>query len=178
MLFDLAYADSDLSGNATAFAPSDGKGRVRGQGKGYIVRLPFPTLEPTAKGKGYRFASGNNDDYFGTTDCVYITDPSGSASGVLEGGYGQIFNMELKIKNTTGTSRKFRVFMGSHGGNCFPFVYFDKTLAYYTKWFVAGKYVDIIESDTITNGATASINFQIVVPALSGAPYFIGARAM
>lgn len=176
-MFDLAYISN--SGGGTAFATPDpaSSKRLRGLGKGFYAYLQFPTLTPTnTTGCGITIAA--KTDFFSGDDCSYITDPSGAFSDLLAGAYGQQYNITVPIKNTTGTTRKFRIFIGSRGGNCFPFVNFGNGIASYKSAAAALHYRDVIETDSIGNGATTSISFSTVVTALASTPYLIGARTI
>lgn len=176
-MFDLAYTSN--SGGASAFAEADAltSKRARGKGAGFYATLSFPTVAPTAGTScGYKIAS--TDSFFSGAECSNINDPSGITSGLLRGAYGQQLNITLPIKNVTGTARKFRVFIGSHGGNSFPFVNYAGGIAKYTSAAAYYSYRDVIETDSIANGATTSVQFSTVVTALASAPYFIGVYAV
>lgn len=177
-LYDLAYVSN--SSGATGFATAESYAatkRTRGKGAGYYTVITFPTVSPTnADGVGYTIAASN--DSFSGADCSVITDGSGQASGVLEGAYGQQYNITIPIKNTTGSACKFRIYIGSRGGYAFPFVNFAGGIAKYTSAISSMQYVDVIETDTIASGSTASINFSTVVTAMAATPYFIGVRTV
>lgn len=176
-MFDLAYITDSSSASAFATADPASTKRRRGLGKGFYATLKFPTLSPTnTNGCGITIAS--DTDFFSGADCSDIVDPSGAVSGYLAGAYGQQFSVTIPIKNTTGTARKFRIFIGSRGGNSFPFVSFGSGIASYTTAAAAFTYRDVIETDTIANGASASVTFSTVVTALASTPYLIGARTI
>ena len=172
-MFDLGY--TLISSGADSFAPEDGSNRRRGLGSGYIATLRFPTLEPTATYIPGVKIGDSDSDFFSGADCSYISNPSGK-SGRLGGGYGQIFNISVPIKNTTSSARKFRIFIGSNGGNSYPFVLYGNSIASYTASAPHHQYVDVIETDYIASNATTTVTFQTVITALASAPYVIGAR--
>lgn len=177
VLYDLAYFSN--SGNAQYFAtadPADTK-RARGKGNGFYVTIDLPTVAPTnTNGVGYSIAAAS--DAFGGVDCAYITDPSGSTSGRFQGAYGQQFQITIPIKNNTGTARKFRIYIGSRGGDAFPFVYFAKGIVKYNDRMTYYVYKDVIETDVIPNGSTIPVTFSTVVTAMAATPYFIGVRTV
>lgn len=176
-MYDLAYITN--SGNATAFAAADPSTtlRARGKGAGFYATLNFPVVAPTVgTPKGYKFAATSG--FFSGAECSNIIDPSGSTSGPLEGGVGQQFFVTIPVKNTTGSARKFRIFIGSNGGYSYPFVNFLGETAKYTNGAEDHNYFDVIETDMIANGATATIQFSTVVTALASTPYFVGVRAL
>lgn len=86
----------------------------------------------------------------------------------------------MSICNTTGVTRKFRIYIGSNGGNCFPFVYFGGDIVYYTVCNQERKnfYTDVIETGSIAPGKTESVAFSTVVTAMAATPYVIGARTI
>lgn len=176
-MFDLAYITNSSSASAFATADATSTQRRRGLGKGFYATLQFPTLSPTnTNGSGITIAAST--DFFSGADCSTIVDPSGVTTGCLAGAYGQQFSITIPIKNTTGTARKFRIFIGSRGGNSFPFVSFGSGIASYTTAAAAFTYRDVIETDSIANGASASVKFSTVVTALASTPYLIGARTI
>lgn len=175
-LWDLAYLND--SGSATGFAAADPSGtmRARGNGAGFYTTISAPTLSPTNT-NGVGFWLGANDDNFGGADCSYITDPSGSTSGKLQGAYGQQLNITIPIKNTFSTTKTFRVMIGSLGGMCCPFAYYNGDTAYYNTLTPTGKYIDVLEISIATN-TTFSVNFTMVVPACTDTSYLVGARTV
>lgn len=176
-MFDLAYASK--SDTATAFAAAEQNTRRRGKGVGFYASVAFPTVSPTTtSGIGFRIAASS--DFFSGKDCSYITDPSNAASGILEGAYGQQFYVTIPVSNATGTTRKFRIYIGSNGGYCFPFVSFNNSIVCYTTCKKDRKmyYTDVIETDNIAPGKTESVSFSTVVTAMAATPYVIGARVV
>lgn len=177
-LYDLAYVSN--SGGATAFAAAESRAdtlRTRGKGAGYYAAITFPVAAPTdTNGVGCSIAA-SGDSFLGA-DCSYIIDGCNdeNTSGRLEGAYGQQFNITIPIKNTTGSARKFKIYIGSRGDHSFPFVNFAGGIAKYLTPSEAMTYVDVIETDTIANGSTVNVNFSTVVTALASTPYFIGVR--
>jgi len=160
--------------------------RARGKGAGFYTTIQFPQLAPTnTNGVGCTIASkyvatisNTYNDSFNGVDCSYITDPSGSTTGYLQGAFGQQFQITIPIKNTTGTARKFRIMIGSRGGVAYPFVNFNGGVAKYIKSISAMTYVDVIETDMIPNGNSAIITLSTVITSMANGPYFIGARTV
>ena len=184
-LMDLAYIND--SGSASSFADEDPTStkRARGLGSGFYTSITFPTLIPTSSNcVGCTIASkevvgvdNTYDDSFSGADCSYITDPSNKTTGPLQGGFGQQYYITIPIKNTTGITRKFRIVIGSRGGQHYPFVNFAGGIAYSGPYDYT-KYVDVIETDMIADGSTTTISFSTVIPAMSNTPYYIGVRAV
>ena len=171
-LFDIAYVSN--SAGATACAASTDPLRRRGNGNGFYQTLQFGTLEfANSTPQAYKFAA-SLEGVFGGDDCSYISDESGQASGLLEGGFGQIFVVRLPIKNNFSTSKTFKIFLGSIGGSSFPFAYLGNDLAKYGQTD-ALKYIDIVNLGSIGAGETLTEPFSIVIPASSATPYIIGA---
>jgi hypothetical protein len=171
VFYDLAYTSN--SGNATAFAAAQSGGFQRGHGDGFYQTINFAAIaygSETNK-KGYKI--GSTGDVFSGSDLSNITDDSGSTSGPLNGAYGQIFVVNLPITNNTSASRAFRVFIGSNGGQSFPFVYMNGDLAVYGS---TDPYYgrDVIQTGLIGANSTATVSFSTVVPASSSTPYVIG----
>lgn len=178
-MFDLAYESKSDSATAFATAESMSTMRRRGKGVGFYATVNFPTISPTnTSGIGFKIATST--DFFSGNDCSYITDPSNEASGLLEGAYGQQFYVTMSICNTTGVTRKFRIFIGSNGGNCFPFVNLGDEIVCYTTCNRERKnfYTDVIETGSIAPGKTESVSFSSVVTAMAATPYVIGARTI
>ncbi|MGG0824246.1 hypothetical protein ABE099_15385 [Paenibacillus turicensis] len=176
--WDLAYISN--SGNGNAAATVDGSNRVRGIGQGgYWNTTKFDALASTdSKGKYYTLAAAG--DTFNGVDVPWVADYSGGASGGVLGNYGQQINITLPIRNTSSSSRKFQIFIGSSGGSLFPCFYY-KGIGYryspYNQWGnVPGWYgLDILELE-VGGSSTVSESFQVVVPAVSSTPLAIGAR--
>lgn len=185
-LYDLAYFTNSGSANSFAEAEPLSKKRARGKGTGFYTTIQFPQLAPTNKaGVGCTIASkyvatipNTYNDSFNGVDCSYITDPSVSTTGYLQGAFGQQFQITIPIKNTTGVARKFRIMIGSRGGIVFPFVNYNGGFAKYNTPISKMEYVDVIETDTIPNNGTTTITFSTLVTAMSNAPYFIGVRTI
>lgn len=185
-LYDLAYFTNSGSANSFATAEPLSKKRARGKGSGFYTTIQFPQLSPTnTDGVGYTIASkyvaavpDTYNDSFNGVDCSYITDPSGSTTGYLQGAFGQQFQITIPIKNTTGVARKFRIIIGSRGGKAFPFVNYNGGFAKYDPAIDKMTYVDVIETDTIPNNGMTTITFSTLVTAMSSSPYFIGVRTI
>ncbi|TXK74470.1 hypothetical protein [Paenibacillus sp. N3.4] len=179
-LWDLAYISN--SSNAQSAAAVDGTNRVRGitQG-GYWNTTNFNALSPSdQKGKYYTLAAAG--DTFNGVDVPWVGDQSGAASGGVLGNYGQQMNITLPIYNDSGSSRTYRIFIGSTGGKLFPCFYYQGVGYRYSpsgQWGdVAGwSSLDILEV-TVGAWATQSESFQVVVPAVSSTPLAIGARLL
>lgn len=174
-LYDLGYISN--SGGATSLADIEGTSKARGKGAGYVVSIIFPTIAPsTSTHCGYTL--GKITDSMSGADCVPITDPETKVATPLAGAYGEVLKVKVPIQNTTGSARKFRIYIGSIGGASFPFVYYNGAFAQYPNRVEPETYVDVIETDTIANGSTTTIEFTTVVTAVASTPYVIGVRAM
>jgi len=95
--------------------------------------MTFPVLSPTTSA-GHACSIGATSSSFSGAECSYITDPSGSTSGPLQGAFGQQLNITIPIKNVTGSARKFRIFIGSIGEGSYPFVNYAGGISYYTEF--------------------------------------------
>ena len=83
-------------------------------------------------------------------------------------------NITIPIKNVTGSAREFRIFIGSIGGDSYPFVNYAGGIVKYTEAAEYDNYRDVIETDSIANNATTSVQFSTVITSLAAAPYIIG----
>lgn len=177
VLYDIAY--TNRSDTATAFATAS-SGKHRGTGNGYYQYVTFDEIvfgnESTYK--GYMFAA--NDSVFGGSECSTIYDSSTGTSSNLVGGYGQIFNITMKIKNNTNFQRTFNVFVGSMGGVGIPFVNIGSDIVYrtgYTQEEQSGHYYnDVIRTGPIAANSSETLGFSMVIPAVSSTAFVIGAR--
>jgi hypothetical protein len=174
-LTDFAYVSN--SGNANSWATADGSTRRRGLANGFYTNLSFTLAPSNTNGIGVRLGKISDSSFNGSAEMANITDPSGSCSGRLEGCYGQQLNVTATIRNATATARKFRIFLGSIGGNSVPFCYFGN-ITKATTGRGANTYTEIIETANIAVNATEVITFTTVVPATAAAPYVIGAKTL
>lgn len=171
---DIAYISN--SGGANSFAAAVAGSKRRGLAPNYYCTMNFATVSPT-NANGIAYKIGTQTDTFNGNDLAYVTDGSGATSGPLDGAYGEQIQVSIPIKNTTGTARSFRIYIGSNGGYSFPLVNLSGTTAKY-QWIPAFKYVDVIDSGVIANGSTVTVTFFTVVPAISSTPYVIGVRTL
>ena len=174
-IWDLAYIDSSKSGNATGFATKEGTTKARGSGAGFYTTINAPTLSPANSTNGVGFTIGKYSDTFNGNDCSYITDPSGETSGRLAGAYGQQFYVNLPIHNSSSSAQTYRIFIGSNGGDSFPFVYLNGSIAKNTSGVTHHTYVDVIE-ETVPANQTKTVSFSTVISASASTPYVIGVR--
>ncbi|TVX88177.1 hypothetical protein [Paenibacillus agilis] len=185
IFYDLAWNTN--SGGATAFAKNKGTEMRRGKAPTYYNTINFDTLAPTTtNGVAYRICGSTAyPGIFGTDDIPLVTDPAPTipgqnqnVTGLLDGGYGQQMSVTMKIQNTTSTARKFRIFMGrTTGFYAFPFVNMAGTSVYHN-WVGGGSYVDMIETANLAPGATETVSFFLVIPAISTTPFVVGARTI
>ena len=179
-LFDLAYVNSSLSGNATAYATSVGTSLKRGKGEGFFTNLsctiPMTSSTPT-DGIRVNFGATNNSGYSGN-ECATITDASGSTSGKLPGAFGQQMSITVTISNQTGSAKKFRIYLGGNSGVHAQAFSFQGTNVSYNSDAASAKYYDIIESDSIANNGTQVINFFTALPGGKNTPLSFGVRAV
>lgn len=171
-LYDIAYRLASNVGNAVAFSAFN-TSKQRGTGDGYYQYVEFDDIvfgtETTYKG----FSFGHRDSVFEGVECSTITEPSTNRTYLLEGGYGQMFYIKMKIVNKSGASKRFKIFMGSEGGSSFPFVMLGTGLT--TDSYVpAYCYSDVILTDIVANGGYTEVEFSMVIPAVSATPYIIG----
>lgn len=179
VLFDLAWVSN--SSGATAFANIKSPTMRRGKAPTYYNTINFAPLSPTDTNGVYYSIAGSTSypGIFGTDDIPYVTDPSGAVSGLLYGGYGQQYYINMTIRNTTGTARKFRVFLGrTTGFYIFPIVNMGGSTVRASGWTSGGTYVDMIETNTIPHNGTETFSFYTVIPAISTTPLRIGARTI
>ncbi|UUZ83507.1 hypothetical protein LJK88_06510 [Paenibacillus sp. P26] len=173
--YDLAYISD--SGNASQFASTVGS-HSRGHAGAFYNTFYFDTIAPTDRINGMAYTVGGSGDTFSGSDRVYVWDdaPSsqGNMSGPLDGNFGIQMDIHLPIKNNLGYDSDFRVFIGSIGGYAFPFANMNGISAQYF-WVPPFQYVDVIDTGTIKAGGSYTASFFAVVPAVSSAPWVIGA---
>lgn len=181
LFYDIAWRTN--SSGATSFASIKSPTMRRGVGPTYYNTMYFQTMTPTTNGVGYRICGSQEyPGVFGTEDLPYITDPSGAVSGLLAGGYGQQYAINMTIKNATSVSRKFHIFIGRPGPyntnvSLHTFVNF-KGVSLSRDWLAAGVYKDVISTNTLAPGASEDVSFFMVVPGMSATPVILGARAV
>jgi hypothetical protein len=177
-LYDLAYISN--SGGATGFATAASQG-MRGTGNGYYTTLSFATISPAANSDGIGYKIAATSDVFSGSDCATITGTGGAPSGKLEGAFGQQIIVGLPIKNQTGSARSFRIYIGTlaNPGYSFAFASIGGQSIYYTDYNAnSNKYRDVIDTGSIANGSTLTVNFTTAVTSVSSTPYVVGARAI
>ena len=172
----MAYTSN--SGGGTAFATADPLSTLRaiGSGAGFYATITCPTITPSStNGTGVTLAA--TGDTFGGNDCSYITDPSGSTSGRLEGAFGQQLSITVPIKNTGSTSKTYGIFIGSIGGGWYLYVNYVGSSVKYTDRVSDNKYIDVLEQ-AVSGNTTTSVTFSTVVPAMASTPYVVGVRTV
>ena len=177
VFYDLAYISN--SGGATAAAATSGSTR-RGKAPSHYTTINFATVTPPTGANGVGYSIGASFDVLNGADLAYITDESRQASGILEGAFGQQLIVHLPIKNTTGTARNFRIFIGTlaNPGFSFPFASIGGSSTVCTSYTNQGLYRDVIDTGSIANNATTTVSFTTAIPAVSSTPYVIGVRAV
>jgi len=178
VFYDLAYNTN--SSGATMCASIE-KGGKRGLGVKFTTTVNLNTITMTASNMvgGLACTFGGITDTFSGTDRAYITDGSGATTGYLNGCFGQVLDITMPIKNTTGVSRSFYIYYGSivqPKGFSFPLVVLGNKIAKYI-WIKGGEYVDVIDTGPIDNTKTKTINFKAVIPGVSMTLIAIGVRS-
>lgn len=171
VIWDLAYQTN--SGGATAQADPVTSRQSGYSSIGSYNYLNFPSVSPTTN-DGLMYHFGYNTDSFGGSDLVDVT---GNVSGKVEGSYGSQFNVTIPVHNSFSTPRTFRVFLGSTGGPSFPVVNGYAGVIAKREWVTPHYSVDLIDA-TINPGATETINFTLMMAAMSASPYIFGARVL
>lgn len=179
-IFEMAYETN--SGGAQKPAPanhSDDATRTRGRGAGFYATMTAPTIRLTSSNgtQGVSFWIGSSDDNFNGTDCSVITPVGGALSGRLPGAFGQQLKITIPIQNGYSQTRNFRVCIGSRGGKCCPFVYFNNQVSTFTQLVEYDYYRDMLEVEIPAN-SQANVEFTTVIPAATAAPYSICVRAV
>jgi hypothetical protein len=177
-LYDLAYKTKDDGAkgfaDGTPFNPGEVVSKKRGYGKGFDVTISSATLTPTTE-DGVYFKIGSESDSISGNDLVNIISDTTAYGGKLPGAYGEVYNVTIPIKNTTGAPCKFCVYIGSNGGYSSPIVKFENSYATYPLYSVASfKYVDVIRTKELINLETETVSFTTVIPAVTASPYVIG----
>lgn len=182
VLYDIAWRTN--SSGATANALPKAPEQRRGKGPTYYNTFYLQTIAPTtSNGIAYRIlGSPQHPGIFGTDDLVYITDPTGLRSGYSMGGFGQHHAVNMTIRNNTNTSRKFHIYIGRPGPPTENFslhvcVHFAGTTVR-RDWLTAGKFKDVIATNTLAPGAQEDVSFFMAVPGMSSTPVLLGARAV
>ncbi len=173
-LWDLVYTSNSGGGSAFATADPTSTLRARGKGAGFYTTVTCPSITPLDT-NGIGITLGASSDTFLGNDCSTITDPSGSTSGKLQGAYGQQFSVTVPIKNSSSTSKTYRIFIGSIGGGSYPFVNYAGTTVKYTSKVTAFKFVDVLEQVVPAN-TTTNVTFSMVITAMASTPYVVGVR--
>lgn len=176
-LFDIAYTSPAKSGNASRFAIADPTTSMRRRGyanTGYWNQLNLNTITLSTAPQAFKIAASG--DSFQGQDLVYITDPSGQVSGLLEGAYGVQHYLVIPVRNPYTTSKRVRIFAGNHNTtNVMVAMYGYGGAGGCSLNLNPGEYIDILD-DTIPAGATVTYSFQYVVPAGSSAAVTLGVR--
>ncbi|EFM08925.1 hypothetical protein PaecuDRAFT_4390 [Paenibacillus curdlanolyticus YK9] len=181
IFYDVAYLNTNIG--ATDWATLKSPSMRRGVAPTYYNPMNLAEIAPVdTNGIAYRVCgSAANPGVFGTDDIPTVTDyaPTGNNStGLLEGGFGQQYAVSMKIKNTFTVSKNFLIMIGktaASGGSGFPFVNMAGVSQSYA-WVGPGYYCDMIDTGPVAAGATITVNFFMVVPAVSSTPVIIGAR--
>ena len=175
VLCDYAYANAANQSNATALAveQSPGTNRRRGVGNGVYTYMYAPTLEVTNSNKkpGYKYgvlASAGSG--FGGQDLRTI---SGSVSGPLVGDFGIQLNMQLTVKNSTGSTGNFKIALGSNGNHFYPIINKNGASYYRTSDSGARKFSDVMVINNLSAGESVTVNFFTVIPAGCDAPVVV-----
>jgi hypothetical protein len=133
------------------------------------------TFDPVVmNGNDYKALSiAARDDSFNGADVVKISDFSSHQASLLEGNYGLIMTVKIPVTNNYQDKQNFGIFIGSIGGNSYPFVRMEENsfISYPVKPFKA---YDMIQTGEMDLGSTETVSFTLVIPALSSAPLIIG----
>jgi hypothetical protein len=179
-VFDLAYYDSSKSGNAQSFAPVDGSPCQRGKGNDFFANvtctLPITSSHGT-NGQRVNFGSIRGSSFSGN-ECVTLVDASGQVGGKLEGAYGEQMNITVTVQNQTGSSRSFRIYLGSSSGDHTPVCSLNGSTVSYNNIATQRTYYDVIDLGVISNGSSTAVNFFSVLPGGTSTPYSFGARPL
>jgi hypothetical protein len=168
---DLAYYYKNTS--AADYAEGDWSTTGgRGLGSSYQNTLTFDPL--IMSGNNYTALSiAAKDDSFNGTDLVKISDASSRREGLLEGNYGLVTTIIMPITNLYRDNQNFGIFIGSIGGNSYPFVRLQANsfVSSPIKPFTA---YNMIQTGKMDLGTTETVSFTLVIPALSSTPLMIG----
>ena len=185
-IYDLAYATN--SGGATAPAPKDESiSRTRGLGNGFYETMNATlALTDTAATQSFSLGGGwaaqkIKDDSFSGNDLIPIVDssknfsPDKNASYDLYANFGVQMRINLTIDNQckVGTNgKRVRIFIGNAG---VPFCRYNKQFFAAKTDCLKNEYIDVLYNDAMPSGKT-TVTFDMVVPATSSAPVYVGAR--
>ncbi|WP_240416637.1 hypothetical protein [Paenibacillus periandrae] len=169
VLWDLAYISN--SSGATGPASTVGSKQNGYSATGSYNYLNFPTMAPTTL-NGIKYNFGYVGDDFTSTDMVWVS--GGSHTGYIECCYGSQYNVTIPLYNNSGSTQTLRIFLGSIGGFVFPVVNGYGVIAK-KEWVDAWTYVDVVET-TLGPYGSETINFTLMISAISASPLHIGAR--
>ncbi|AFS77126.1 hypothetical protein Curi_c00440 [Gottschalkia acidurici 9a] len=175
VFYDLAYDTNSGGANSYAIAQSS---HQRGVGNSFYTTFYFNELNITSSGP-QAYSIGSGDDTFYGEDMVTIVDENRVPNPLL-GNFGQQLEVNLPIKNSTGSSGTFYVFLGSRGGVCNPIVSLDGSV-HYKNWVGNEDYmraVDMINVGYLANGQATTVRFHTAVSGMSNTPYVIGVRKL
>ncbi len=161
--------------SATKYAALDnGITGCRGVGSYYQNTLSFDPITMTTNNYSAYYIAAKNDSFDGK-DLLklidYGTNPSNES--LLEGNYGQIMKITLPIKNSYKNNQNFAIFIGSTGGNSFPFVRLQKN-SFVSSPVKPWSAYDMIQTGEMPYGSNETVSFTLVIPALSSTPWVIG----
>lgn len=171
LLKDLAY--DEKSNWVFKYAAPDGSSRNRGVGESFQNIITFNPVKISDKNYCAYSIGASNDSLKGQ-DLLKIKDSGSNNDGLLAGSYGQLITINLPIRNNYRRDQNFGIFIGSIGGNCYPFVKLKEKTSFVSlpvKPFVA---YDMIQTGEIGFHATKTVSFSLVIPALSSTPLIIG----
>ncbi|MDD3365051.1 MAG: hypothetical protein PHZ03_08740 [Syntrophomonas sp.] len=160
---------------ATKYAELDnGITGCRGVGSYYQNTLSFDPITMTTNNYSAYYIAAKNDSFDGK-DLLKLTDYGTNTvnESLLEGNYGQIMKIVIPIKNRYKDNQNFAIFIGSTGGNAFPFVRLQENsfVSFPVKPWSA---YDMIQTGEMPLGSSETVSFTLVIPALSSTPYVIG----
>lgn len=186
-IYDLAYDTN--SGGATSPAPKNPEytSPTRGLGNGFYETMNVTlTLTDTAATQSFSLggdwaAQQIKDDSFSGNDLIPIVDSSKNfssdkdASYDLYGNFGVQMRINLTIDNQckVGThGKRVRIFIGKA---VIPFCRYNKQFFAAKTDCLGNEYIDVLYNDNMPSGKT-TVTFDMVVPATSSAPVYVGAR--
>lgn len=182
LFYDIAWDTN--SGGAYTFADVNDYDMRRGVGPSFYNTIYFDSMSPSdPNGLAYTICgSVAHDGIFGTDDLPYITDPSGAVSGLLEGGFGQQYAINMIVKNDTPDPRNFHIFIGRPGPytpfvSLHTFVNFNG-VSLSREWQPSGIFKDVISTNILAPGTSETVSFFMVVPGMSATPVILGARTV
>lgn len=175
-LYDLAYIKDEKSGNGSAYATSDAR-HLRGVGSTYGTVLSPSTIEIINTAKVLEIGCPRSSFY--EKELIKVMDESTDTSSILLGCFGQQIDVSLIVKNSSGSTGNFKIFMGSKGGPSHPVFKLDDGSSHYRNWVSSDnvqRAADLIDIGTINNGESKMINFSFAVSGMGSAPFIIGVR--